>query len=151
MRLIFHTFMIWLLLLAVPVQSFAATTMAMCDPIVVAAHQKTLGSEHAHAVQPGVHTHVVHDHHLHEHTTMLAQDDHVHPWSANQHDDGHLRHAGAKCGSCATCCLFFMMSGCASVSVEPAVTATALFFSIVNFPVSIVPAHPERPPQASFA
>lgn len=128
MRAIFHTVLIWLMLLAVPVQGFASATMMLCEPVAAS-------SKAGAAVGP------------HDHAAMLAaqadsrQDQ---PATAGQH-------AAGKCGVCAACCLGIVMisttlPGAPVLDFVPQHHATA-----TTFLPSVIPDHPERPPQASRA
>ena len=118
--------LIWLMLLAVPVQGFAAATMLLCEPVVVSLH-----------ADPAVH----------DHAAMLearASEQPDQPASSSHHTSG-------KCSSCAAFCLGLVMM----TSTQPSLPA-------LDFPaqhnaastarlISVIPDHPERPPQALLA
>jgi cytochrome c553 len=93
--------LLWLMMLAVPLQGYAAAAMAFCAP--AAAHS-------------GSSTIVVHDHSGHDHSTLDAQHHHSSAGSndnADRHDapEAHdeASDASHKCGNCATCHAVGMM------------------------------------------
>jgi hypothetical protein len=132
-------FIIWLMLLAMPLQGFASATMLLCAPTPAnAAH------EHARvAVQPA-----------HHHPVLETQGTagHMHPDVASTHHahdcaDGAQHHADSKCGSCATCCY-----GAGMVpTFASALPVQAPRFEVIPFDSGYVPtvdlALPERPPR----
>jgi hypothetical protein len=126
MRAIFHTLLIWLMLLAVPGQGFAAATMLMCEPVVVSLHASAAAHDHAAMLE------------------ARASDQPDQPGSSSHHTAG-------KCSSCAAFCLGLVMM----TSSQPGVPT-------LDFPsqhdtvstsrlTSVIPEHPERPPQALLA
>ncbi|MDY7573249.1 hypothetical protein [Actimicrobium sp. CCI2.3] len=127
MRAIFHTVLIWLMLLAIPVQGFAAATMLSCAPL-------------ANSVSTGPH----------DHAAMLAAQSDAQPDQPDQPvRSGH--HSAAKCSACAAFCLGIAM-----------MTSTPTALPLLDFPsshtaastphlASVIPAHPERPPQRFLA
>jgi cytochrome c553 len=91
--------LLWLMMLAVPFQGYAAAAMAFCAP--ASAHSSLA---------------VVHDHHGHDHGTPDAEHHHSHVSSgdnadhhdaSNAHDDSS--DASHQCGNCATCHAVGMM------------------------------------------
>ena len=126
--------MIWLMLLAVPVQGFAATSMASCDLIAATAPKQ---------VSENVSVHV------HDHQAMLAHHDHG-SHASTIHQDGGTHHSENNCGGCAACCIGAAMIGSPRmvVNIFP-VEALPLLVSF-NFPASVSLSHPERPPQTLF-
>lgn len=123
MRAILHTMLIWLMLLAVPVQGFASATMLLCEPVVVSLH-----------ASPAAHDHVA----------MLEAQSSDQPASSSHHTAG-------KCSSCAAFCLGLVM-----------MTSSQPSLPMLDFPsqhdtvstsrlTSVIPDHPERPPQALLA
>jgi hypothetical protein len=120
--------MVWLMLLAIPVQGFASATMLLCEPIVASASA---------SATPGPH----------DHAAMLAaqsSDTPDQPASSGQH-------TAAKCSACAAFCLGVVMMT-STQSVLPMLDLpsqhTAVALSLLP---SVVPDHPERPPQTSLA
>ncbi|MEB0135383.1 hypothetical protein QN362_08555 [Actimicrobium sp. CCC2.4] len=131
MRATFHTLMIWLMLLAIPVQGFAAATMLLCEPVAAMTPADASAGPHDHAA-------------------MLAAQSADEPDQPDQPaSSGH--HTATKCGNCAAFCIGVVMI----TSTQPALpaldfpsqavaTSTALL-------TSVIPAHPERPPQVRLA
>ena len=132
---------VWVMLLAVPLQAFASVTMLLCAPASV-------------SIESDDHRVVVQAPHQHEAATSLTaaslaspvqtvDSGHVHSRADTTHHD-----AGSKCGSCASC-------GCGAGMV-PSFTSTvpvvAPHFESVPFNLGHVPtvdlALPERPPRA---
>jgi hypothetical protein len=132
-KAILKVLIVWMTLLAVPLQGFASATMSLCAPSTAAAQ------------------------HHHDHESMAsdtdargahAHDQHAEPsMQAGDHPAAH--HHTGKCATCATC------GSC--VSMAPAFVAvvpvSALPSSItVPFDQQILPsvylALPERPPRA---
>jgi hypothetical protein len=121
----FRTFMLWLLVMAIPVQGFAAATMSSC------------GSFHA-APWAASHEDASKHRHMHHHEAD-AHDDHASP--------GHGKLATSSCSDCAACCI--------GTAVLPSVLAWAPFHGrsepVIVAPPSFaachIPATPERPPR----
>lgn len=125
-----RTFIVWLLLLALPYQGYASAAMTLCAPVAPAT---------AHMVMPAG---------AHDHAAMMAatQDQ---KQDASAHKANHA-HGGIKCGG-AACCVAgapFMVQALA-VPMLPALSSAIPFYSEVLPAVDL--AHPERPPQVNFA
>jgi hypothetical protein len=124
---------LWMALLALPLQGFASATMSPCAPLPAAAQH-----DHDHAATAGDNTSCgeqAHD----GHTGAGMQSDQHHP--ASQH------HAG-KCASCATCgaCMSMVPS---FVAVLPLSTSPSITIPFdLRTPPSVDLALPERPPRA---
>ncbi|MET0319334.1 MAG: hypothetical protein ABW069_01285 [Duganella sp.] len=146
-----RSLVVWLMLLALPYQGYAAAAMMACAPAPPAA---------SHIVMPTMHAmHAMHDlqslhgsaglsRGTHDHAAMLAA-------TAQDHPDGSSAHAGhahgsVKCGG-AACCLAGapLLSDLAVMPVLPAIGAPIAFYA--EFLPAVDLAHPERPPQAHFA
>jgi hypothetical protein len=126
MRSVFHTILIWLMLLAVPVQGFAAASMLLCEPIVVS---------HSGSSLP----------HHHDQTQISQGSEHAHD---HQHTGNH--HTADKCGACAACCIAVAMTAPASAVLPQMHIDSERIAALDAFPSSVVPDYPDRPPQASF-
>ncbi|EGF32414.1 hypothetical protein IMCC9480_2502 [Oxalobacteraceae bacterium IMCC9480] len=120
--------MIWLMLLAIPVQGFAAATMLVCEPIAAMTAAEASAAPHDHAA-------------------MLAAQASGKP--DQPATSGH--HTAAKCGNCATFCIGIVMMS----STQPALPALDFPSQAVVTPIplltSVIPDHPERPPQVRLA
>jgi hypothetical protein len=101
MALRFRTAMMWLLLLALPLQGFAAATMLDCGPN----HHRMWGASIG--TQAGSHDHAKHG--GHRHPTNAADVDELS--ASGDHADGgsplhHLdKLSKFKCSACAACCI----------------------------------------------
>ena len=129
----FRSVLFWLLLLALPLQGFAAATMRNCGP---GHHQKsevaavTLDAAESHPAASDGHHHAVvmaDDHHA----VVMADDHHAAASPAHAHvatvAQGLDNHPKFKCSACATCCMGVALptATLAIASVPPAVTLTA--------------------------
>jgi cytochrome c553 len=86
--------LLWLLMLAVPFQGYAAAAMTFCAP-----------EPAAHASSGAVHDHSGHDHGTqgveHHHANASSDDSVDHHDASSAHDDSS--DAAHKCGNCAAC------------------------------------------------
>ncbi len=127
--------LVWLLLLALPLQGFAAATMLPCVPAparLVATPADTMQSPH------------------HDHRKMLAAQRAGHEAHAGgNHGTGDpaTHHDGGSCKSCSACCPGNIMVTAFDI------LADTPHFAIAPFATGFVPvvdlAQPERPPQTS--
>ncbi|HWW71359.1 MAG TPA: hypothetical protein VN089_15565 [Duganella sp.] len=124
-----RTFIVWLLLLALPYQGYASAAMMLCAPVAPAA------------------THMVMPAGAHDHAAMMAMQDQKPQASADK--AGHA-HGGIKCGGAAACCVASapFMAQALAVPMLPVASAAIPFYSEVLRAVDL--AHPERPPQGNF-
>lgn len=85
--------LLWLMMLAVPFQGYAAAAMTFCAP------------EPTHASSGGVHDHSRHDHDTqgaeHPHADVSSDDSADHHDASGAHDDSS--DTSHKCGNCASC------------------------------------------------
>lgn len=143
--------LVWLVVLALPVQSLAASTMLWCGP----AHERPLPSpatmHHAGSTTAG-HDHAVgHDHAI-VHDAAVVDEPAVAPV-----DDGRTKRMNSAaqpddvgCSACASCCSMPAIPvGLAGVDGPGFVSprATVLDAGVVSF----VTAGPERPPRIHLA
>jgi hypothetical protein len=135
MTVLLRTFVVWLLLLALPYQGYASAAMMLCAPAVGATASTARAAGHA-AMPAGAH----------DHAAMMAAASPSH--AADADHSGHA-HGGIKCGG-AACCVAGapMMTLAIEVPVMPAVSSAVPFYSKVLHAVDL--AHPERPPQGNF-
>lgn len=130
MNRVLKTFLLWLLLAALPLQGFAAAVQTSCGPT---AHH---GSSEM-VIQP-------HSHH-HEGDGAASGATVVAANSAG--DSAHSKHKSAFCSSCATCCVGAVAPP--SVSLLTPVYSSSL--PVVSSPSPLVtgfiPAGLERPPK----
>jgi hypothetical protein len=131
---------VWVMLLAVPLQAFASATMLLCAPVSV-----SMESNHQGAVAEAPHQHDVATSLTAASVTGDFQDavsDHRH----NKVDTAH-HHADGKCGSCAGC----GCGACMVPSFTSSVPVVASHFESIPFHLGHVPtvdlALPERPPR----
>ncbi|USX18552.1 hypothetical protein NHH82_22110 [Oxalobacteraceae bacterium OTU3REALA1] len=133
---LFRTFIVWLMLLALPYQGYASASMMLCAPDAPAA------SAAGHMAMPaGPHDHAA---------MMAAMQDQDQQASSDQSSHAGHNHGGIKCGG-AACCVAGapFMTQTIAVPVLPAVSSAIPFHS--EFPRAVDLAHPERPPQGNFA
>jgi hypothetical protein len=125
--------MLWLVLLAVPFQGFAAATMLPCAPAKAApAH-----ADHA-------------THHGGPHHAMSHEASHGHGL-VHEGSAAHQHHADGKCASCSACCVGAAMAPAALASFAVmAPPSLSVPFDAGHVP-SVHPPVPERPPSAFLA
>lgn len=135
---------VWLMLLAMPFQGFAAATQLLCAP----------------PAGPAVHLAAANDRAPHEHVSMLVaqsaeHDHHVTTTDASRShtDDGSSvdHHAEGQCGTCLACCFVVSMapSSSSDMPVQELHSEAVPFGSGLYQTVDL--ALPERPPQSSLA
>ena len=132
---LFRTFIVWLMLLALPYQGYASASMMLCAPTAPAT---TTG----HMDMPAG---------PHDHAAMMAamQDHDRQQASADQSGHAGHSHGGIKCGG-AACCVAGapFLAQTMVVPVLPVASSAIPFHS--EFPRAVDLAHPERPPQGNF-
>lgn len=123
--------MLWLMLLAVPFQGFAAATMLPCAPATAApAHQHVLDAA------------------AHQHHHAAMQHDQA---GADHGAKAHGQHGDAKCGSCAACCIGAALAPAPAAGLGPAAPqSVSIPFDAGPLP-SVHPTLPERPPRPLLA
>lgn len=144
MSLLVRTVLIWLLVLALPVQGAAAATMAFCGPD----HH---GGGHS-VVQPGstaaVHAHhgdalAAHEHHADRSADVASTDDVSGVATGGQA-------AQQTCSACASCCSLGAML--TEAPVVPVTDLSPMVFTTVVPTVGAFAADgPERPPRNALA
>jgi hypothetical protein len=123
---------VWLTLLAVPLQGFAFATMPLCAPISAAAE------DHDHDHESMVDD--VSDVHAHDDQEAAdMQSDHQHP-AAHHHK--------AKCAACATCGSCVPMAPSFTSVVPPSASLSLTVALDQRILTSVDLALPERPPRA---
>ena len=138
MSLKFRTLIIWLILLALPVQGFAAAFMPFCELVVAPVHS----ADQVNSVDQAA---------SHTHNTALMGEHHDHSeHHAISHHGGGSCHGDAKCGVCAACCVGAAMLSSDNVKLHFQDSVAPRLSFAFKFPVSIVLATPERPPQILF-
>lgn len=141
-----RTLLMWLLALALPVQGFAAASMAGCGARhgVAAVHSHAMGM-HGHAAQLA--------HHAHGHlANAMAQAGHSHHAdegaTSGHHHDGKF--SKTSCSACASCCMSAALP--ATLVVFEATRVRDTFVSLAPQPVaSFVSGGLERPPRPVLA
>lgn len=143
MRSRFRTALMWLLLLALPLQGFAAATMINCGPN----HHRMASA--AMAATPDAHEHAASGQHHHP---MDAASDH-HDAASNDSDAPSVHHLDKlmkfKCSACAACCMGAAMptADVAFKAFPPAMTPDSL---VLTSHVGFVTDGPDRPPRLSL-
>ena len=140
MKNVLKTLIVWVLLLAVPLQAFASVTMLLCAPALV-----SMESNHHRLDMQALHQHGSPESLTATSVAGQVQD----ASSAQSHDKVDTVHhqAGSKCGACASC-------GCGAgmaPSFSSTVAALAPHVESIPFNLGHVPmvdlALPERPPR----
>ena len=141
----FRSAVMWLLLLALPLQGFAAATMLNCGPN----HHRMLAAVAAEPVE--THEHMAVGQHHHE-TGMAAAHDQAAPVDGIS-DAPSLAHLDKlmkfKCNACAVCCMGAAMPT-AIFSFEPSPPAMVPEFFVLTSHVGFVTDGPDRPPRLSY-
>lgn len=145
MNRVLKTLLLWLLILALPAQGFAAAQLA-CGP---AHHDKVpIGAP------ASVHTHDAIDHvgHVHEHEDQAheiqnAAADEAAPDSSSSFH----KHATAKCSACAACCVGAAMSPTVLTWPQPHDSVTVRIVASAAAFSGHIPAGLERPPRVTLS
>jgi len=128
----FRTALMWLLLLALPLQGYAAATMLNCG----ASHDRTVAMDGSLATLPEALG-------AHHHFRQGDLDDHPRA-AGHHHEDGK---ANAKCSACAACCVGAALPATALVFADAVSEhAPARLFSIG--PIGFLTDGPDRPPRS---
>jgi hypothetical protein len=139
--------MIWLLLLALPLQGFAAATMIHCGPN----HHRMLATATlAHGEAPG---HGASAAHAHPHQMALA-DDHAAAKSSDAGSDAPSvqqldKLMKFKCSACAACCMGAALPT-AAMAFEPFVPLMTPDSFVPTRHIGFVTDGPDRPPRLSL-
>ena len=146
MRQVFKTVLLWLLLLAVPFQGYAASAMLFCET----SHHRTDTVPTAHAD----HQHN-HDHHAKHDGSLISVDHHQHQPAADSPDDGSEKngsqHNLSKCSACSTCCVGAAIAPTLmDFAAIPPSDPHLISFATVSF-VGHIPGRLERPPSPFLA
>ncbi|MRW88795.1 hypothetical protein GJ699_02210 [Duganella sp. FT80W] len=130
MTVLFRSFLVWLMLLALPYQGYASAQMLLC--VVPAPAQEA----HAAMNMPAG---------PHDHAAMLAAQ------AAHQHDgDQSSSHSNMKCTGSACCAAAApLLTLDLSAPASPLASRMVPFYS--DFLPAVDLAHPERPPQGRDA
>ena len=140
MNRIFRPLLVWLMLLALPFQGFAAAGMLACVPAPAAA----ASGGHDHAAMLRALAAARHD--GHDQASMAHADRHRDGGAVTQ--DEHGRHGN---GSCASCCIGAAMAP----AVQPRLALARPDFIAIPFRAghvpSVDPVLPERPPRPTLA
>ncbi|TAJ19862.1 MAG: hypothetical protein EPO47_02575 [Rugosibacter sp.] len=150
MRKLLKPFVLWLLLIAVPFQGYAAATMMCCG----SAHSK--GAEHAaqaSAMQGNMHSHMSGMDHDHDEGAVAAasnsatESDSI----AHHHDGGVSKRVAFKCSACASCCVGAALVQTSDYSFGVAPLNSARIAFITRYFHRFVPDNLERPPYRLIA
>ena len=144
MRIRFRLALTWLLLLALPLQGFAAATMINCGPN----HHRMMGA--AMADTPEVQRHGVGGQHHHEMSVAAGH----HEGASNDGDAPSVHHLDKlmkfKCSACAVCCMGAVLPTTAlSFASLPQAMTMAMFVSTPH--VDFLSGGLDRPPRLLLA
>lgn len=133
MTVLFRSLVVWLVLLAVPYQGYAAAQMMLC----AVAAPASASASHAQMVMPSG---------PHDHAAMMAAMAQAKP-KAN---DGAASHSSMKCSGSACCA-----AAAPVLTLQVAEPALPMASRVIPFYSGFLPAvdlaHPERPPQGHYA
>jgi hypothetical protein len=154
MRSRIRTVMMWLLIAALPVQSWAVATMVNCSPshhrMAASASNGVDHQAHGHdgALMPG------HDHASHHHVAVSdSHADEVAPSDAAEPGNDAkppLSLAKFKCSACATCCLGMALPS-SMVTFDASVSSDTVEPGMPHGHVVFLTAGLERPPRSILA
>lgn len=133
------TILLWLLLGVIPVQGFAASAMALCEPSQqrMANYAVSSPSAHHHAVDDGGH-----DQHQHHAAAAMTHDD---------DGNGAGGHLLSQCAACATCSIGMLWLSPEVVNVPvSAVTSGSICYFAFHIP-GVDPDRPDHPPRFFLA
>ena len=134
----FRTALMWLLLLALPLQGFAAATMLHCGP-------------NHHGMSAESHDHTISGHRPHE--AGIAGDPHEMATDDGGTDSSAVRHlnklAKFKCSACAACCMGVALPT-AALAFAPIPPAMAPDSCVPTSHAGFVTDGPDRPPRLSL-
>lgn len=138
-----HTFVFWLLLIALPLQSFAAVTGGACACMQMPTLEMT--------TTPAAQDHQMADHDENGATALAAQEESCHSAAPPEtpHCDSDGAHAADKssCGACAGCCV---VHAAIPTALFAPVNSPAARVSAVSLPdlfTDHVAPTPKRPPR----
>jgi hypothetical protein len=135
MTVLLRSFIVWLMLLALPYQGYASAQMLLC---VAPATTATMVAQPAMSMSSG----------RHDHAAMLAAQ--AHGLSGHQHSDCSSSHSHMKCSGSACCAAAAPVLALELADASlPLAARVMLFYS--DFLPAVDLAHPERPPQDAVA
>lgn len=139
MKELLNMYVIWLIVIALPLQGLAAATMISC------AQLQSQSIDH----QAHNHNHNHEHEHEHEHHSMKDIHSHTQTNGSNLHADSS-KHTCNQCAKCSTCCSGFTFTT-ASVSTLLYISTSmgAIEFASPLF-ASHIPSSPERPPRLTL-
>jgi hypothetical protein len=145
MKRVLKTFLLWLLLAALPIQGMAAVIKASCGPKHHSSLSVVMNAETRHH-----HDGTGHHDHAADHAVIVA--DQMDSLSApDESADANQSQQSGYCSACATCCTGTVAPPFASVWVpEHSRSETKAVFPIPLF-TGHIPASLERPPRHIFA
>ena len=138
----FRSAVMWLLLLALPLQGFAAATMLNCGPNHHQMWQASIGT------QAAAHEHSGHGEH--HHPMVSADSDQTS--ASSEPDDGKSsvqqlsELSKFKCSACAACCMGVALPASALTFQSPPPAAAPDFFVLASH-VGFLTDVPDRPPR----
>lgn len=134
MRRAIRTFLSCLIMLAIPLQGFAAASMIFCGPHHAAMAQRADSGHHDHGADPA---------HNHDDTVSAIEVD-------ERGLDGFLKFFNFKCSACAACCTLSAMPVTPMPPLFPPSISVAVPFFGSSY-AGIVPDGLERPPSQHLA
>lgn len=140
MGLLIRTFLVWLLVLAVPAQGAAAVTMAFCGPN----HHAGAAVTDAEPVASAEQAHAPSTHGDHAQTAAAPEDSADTGSSAAPAKSGHS--GKQKCSACASCCSIGAMLNSVLAVPVPDLTPTVFSVTVPTVDAFAIDG-PDRPPR----
>jgi hypothetical protein len=150
MRKLLKPFVLWLLLIAVPFQGYAAATMMCCG----SAHSKrTAHAAQASSTESNMHSHLSGMDHDHDEDTIAAGTSSAteSDAGAHHHDGDSSKRVAFKCSACASCCVGAALVQTSDYSFGVAPLNSARIAFITRHFHRFVPDTLERPPYRLIA
>lgn len=130
----FRRLLIWIMLIALPLQSYAAAGMIYCAP-----------THHAvGAVADSAHVHAEPDAHAHHHDDMAMADEH------SDHDhSAPYKNGASKCSACSACCLGIAVIGTLDSRIHLPAGSPIMVARATHAHTSAILDGPQRPPRTT--
>jgi hypothetical protein len=145
MNSVFRTFLLWLLIAALPVQGMAAATQATCGP----AHHNVMQSEIQSASSVHVHPHGLDPAHHHG-TPALNDSTSGTDLTTGKQWTSSNQLASSYCSACAACCVGAVAPPSAIVNLPELKKSESVTVSPITLLVGYLPFNLDRPPRHSL-
>ncbi len=144
MNVAFRTLVVWLMLLALPLQGFASASMLLCGPVTATAAAQAMPAGHDHAAMLRA---AASEDGAASDTVATIHGDAAHGGGHDGTHDG--AHGAAKCGTAGACCAGAPLAPSIIIGVPALPPASQPVAGYSHCIAKVDLAHPERPPQAT--